>query len=615
MGREIPASKLLEYQSLREAGWSRNKAVQKVGISYHSGIKFDRGELVTTAYQKVVDANKIVKQLEEENVAPIRFEDLGDEPRRAIEDFDYFRLRYLGRHPKPWQSHAANLVVELEDTEEREWVVVNVPPGAGKSTTFTHDIPAWMICRGRALGKDVRILIGSRTQRQANMYGRRLKTTLERKRPLEGADAVMSIEFGEFKPLNQNLWRSEEFIIWENADEQPSDEKEPTVMCAGMDTGFLGGRFKFVVWDDLVDASTIRTDHARVKQREWFDDEAETRLEPGGLFMLMGQRLSPEDLYRYALNKPGVDEEGEPTPDEPKYSHVVYPAHDDSKCDDQHTKSAPAWPDGCLLDPKRLSWRDLMTVKSSNPRRFEILMQQKDVDPAGALVPRVFVEGGMWNGVDLPGCLDQDRSLCQLPDLRHDRLVSVISVDPSPTKFWAVQWWIYDPNTEFRWLMDLHRGAMDAPDFLDRLSNGVFVGIAHDWVQRGHDLGWPISHIIVERNAAQRFLLQYDHVTEWSASNGVSIVPHDTHASNKADADFGVQTLRPQYMYGRVRLPYGDVHTRSIVDDLISEVTVWPDGRTDDCVMAQWMFEWNIPNLVSSQADIPTRQKVPSWMR
>lgn len=612
LGREIEPRVWLKYQKLREGGMSRAASALEAGISYTMASRFDRGEIRTDSAQRAVNALEVIQAASDVR-PPVPLEELGEEARAALHDFDLFRKRYLGRRNKPWQSRAAAMVVELEATDQKEWVVVNVPPGSGKSTTFTHDIPAWLIVRGRVLGLDVRLMFGSRTQRQANQYGRRLRATLMRPRPVEGADAVLVDDYGQFQPTNHNLWRAEEFIVWENPEEQPTDEKEPTVMCAGMDTGFLGGRFNFVIWDDLVDASTIRTDDARKRQREWFDDEAETRLEPGGLFLLQGQRLSPDDLYRYALDKPGVKEDGTLDPDSSKYKHVVFPAHDESRCNDEHSRNAPAWPEGCLLDPERLTWRDLMAIKENNPRRFDIIMQQKDVDPSGSLVPRVFIEGGMWNGLQLPGCLDMDRSLCEL-GLSKDNLVSAISVDPSPTKFWSVQWWVYDPDTELRWLMDLHRGAMDAPDFLDRLANGQFTGIANDWVLRAAELGHPVTTMIVEQNAAQRFLLQYDHVQEWMAGNGLSVIPHNTTHSNKSDESFGVQTLRPQYQYGRVRIPYGDVYARSVVDDLIKEVTVWPDGRTDDCVMAQWMFEWNLPNLTAASASVPTRRGIPSWV-
>lgn len=613
MARTIDARTWQAYAKLRDGGMSRSDAAWKVGISYSSAKSFDRGEVQTAAATKVVRAQRVIDQIDANTVAPRPYDDLSDVALESLEDFDLFRSRYFGRVAKPWQREAAEVVVELEATELREWVVANVPPGGGKSTTFTHDIPLWLIVRGRHLPGLVvpRILMGSRTNRQATQYGRRARASLMRKRPTEGAQATLYHDYGQFQPDEPSLWRSEEFIVWESAEVMPSDEKEPTVMCVGMDTGFLGGRFDFVIWDDLVDASTIRTPDARSKQRQWFDDEAETRLEPGGLFMLMGQRLGPDDLYRYALDKQTVDEEGRVT-EARKYRHIVFPAHDEERCVEQHALDSPPWPEGCLLDPVRLSWRDLMTTKANDPRRYDIIMQQKDVDVTGVLVPRVFIEGGTYESADLPGCLDHERGLTQL-GLEHDGLVSAVSVDPSPTRYWAIQWWVYDPETSFRWLMDMERAHMDAPDFLDRLRNGQYTGIAHDWVIRAQDLGFPIDTLIVEKNAAQRFLLQYDHIKQWQMINGVSVVPHNTGHHNKADESFGVQTLRPQYLYGRVRLPWGDVHARSVVQPLIDEVTVWPNGSTDDCVMAQWMFEWNLPNLTAANTKIPQRD-VPSWL-
>lgn len=611
--REISTKTWLEYEKLRDSGWSRSAAANKVDISYNSAKNYDKGLIKTIEANRVVEVNKII-DTSSGTIPPKSIDDLDEVAYEALYDFDLFRLHYLGRKNKPWQTHAAKMVVEKEETEEREWMVINVPPGSGKSTTFTHDIPIWLIVRGRVLGKDVRIMIGSRTQRQANQYGRRLRATLERSRPVENAEGTLSVDYGEFKPKDNNLWRSEEFIVWENAEEQPTDEKEPTVMCAGMDTGFLGGRFRFVIWDDLVDASTIRTEHARDKQQQWYDDEAETRLEPGGLFILQGQRLSPDDLYRYALDKPGVNEKGDPTGDS-KYEHVVYPAHAEELCEELHEKTDPPWPEGCLLDPERLGWRDLMTVKNNNPRRFDIIMQQKDVDPAGSLIPRAFIEGGNWHGVELPGCLDYERSLMMAPPGANGDWISAISVDPSPTKFWSLQWWLYDPNTEYRYLMNLHRQAMDAPDFLDRLRNGAYVGLLDDMVRQAGEIGFAVESVIVEQNAAQRFLLQYEYVKDWQMQRGVNIIPHNTTASNKASEEYGVQTLRPHYQFGRVRLPYGDVHSRSVVADLVDELVVWPNGRTDDCVMAEWMFEWNLPNLTSSRIPIPVRSGIPSWMK
>ena len=82
------------------------------------------------------------------------------------------------------------------------------------------------------------------------------------------------------------------------------------------------------------------------------------------------------------------------------------------------------------------------------------------------------------------GCVDRDRDRLDLPD-RAGHMLSVVSCDPSPTNNWAIEWWLYDPVTEFRHLIDLHRGKLDAPDFLDyNLTRQAFTGVMEDWQLR-----------------------------------------------------------------------------------------------------------------------------------
>jgi hypothetical protein len=41
---------------------------------------------------------------------------------------------------------------------------------------------------------------------------------------------------------------------------------------------------------------------------------------------------------------------------------------------------------------------------------------------------------------------------------------------------------------------------------------------------------------------------------------------------------------------------------------LIKEVTEYPHSRTDDCVMAEWFFEWNLPSIY-----LPQNKSVAAW--
>ena len=104
---------------------------------------------------------------------------------------------------------------------------------------------------------------------------------------------------------------------------------------------------------------------------------------------------------------------------------------------------------------------------------------------------------------------------------------------------------------------------------------------------------------------------------KWSAPpqekvlHGVDVRGHNTDA-NKADEEFGISCLAQHYRLGRVRLPWkGEAKLTSL--KLVDEVTRYPHGRTADCVMAQWFFEWNLPEL-SIPADTFTPADIPAWV-
>ena len=159
----------------------------------------------------------------------------------------------------------------------------------------------------------IRGMIGSSTQRLAEWYCRRLRRSGQA-HPVEAelndvrlglavdAEATLQDDFGMFKPDSSEIWRAEAFTVLQQ-DDQPLSQKEPTWSAFGMDSGFLGGRFDLVIWDDVYDPRKMRSAEAREDMRRWWDEVAETRLEPGGLLILQGQRMSADDIYRYALDK------------------------------------------------------------------------------------------------------------------------------------------------------------------------------------------------------------------------------------------------------------------------------------------------------------------------
>ena len=330
-----------------------------------------------------------------------------------------------------------------------------------------------------------------------------------------------------------------------------------------MDTGFIGGRYDFVIWDDLVDPRKLRSIEQKELLEQNWTDVAETRLEPRGLLVLQGQRLSSDDLYRYALDMKGYDpDDAEDDPDAPhvtegeragfKYHHIKFKAHYEDRCTpENHKRVAPSYPEGCLLSSWRLPWKDLHEKIVNSAERFEVVYQQEDTAESEVLVPKNWIYGDATHY----GCLDETRGMMERPAVAGE-LVSIVTVDPSPTQYWGIEHWLYHPASETRYLFNLDNKKMDGTDLLEfNYANGTFYGLMEDYQQISRDKGVPITHWIVENNAAQRFLLQTDVFRRWAAINSVQIVPHTT-STNKADADYGVWTIRHHYEFSRVRLPY-----------------------------------------------------------
>ena len=659
-GRPATVEQWAQFLLLRRRGDSRAQAAKTAGVNYYSARDCESGKNAVRNFVLAKEQTDLVGT----STIPGR-DELDPVVQECWDDIAKFSLRYFGVVLMPWQLEATDKIMELLGTPQEEYVVINAPPGSGKSTFFAKILPAWATVRNRA----IRGMIGSHTQRTAEWYTRRLRAEFERehvalaelndKRMGLAEDAVrtMQQDFGGFKPEAKEIWRAEEFTVLQ-PDGRPLSQKEATWSAFGSDSGFLGGRFDLVIWDDVWDPKKMRHIEKRNDLYKWWDEVAETRLEPGGLLILNGQRMGADDIYRYALDKVAIIEDWEhdeddhvvnseapvgagmvsdekseqgmvsspsetPVPaslEERKYHHLSYQAHYQNLCNGYHRRHDKPWPDGCLLYPSRLPWKKLRHIKSQTPDRFEVLYQQQDTDPGSVLVDPTWIAGGTGrDGVNHVGCWDNDRDLWELPKFLPSSPVVMASADPSPSNFWALQCWAYVEESDYRYLLESYRRKMDAPSFLDwSHDRQEFSGIAEEWWQHSNDMGHPIQYWIVEANAAQKFILQYDHFKRWAAKRGVELVPHYTHSRNKGDPKYGVQMLAPLYRHGKIRLP-GKQMTQARPHSLllIDEVTKWnPEGtgaRTDDCVMAQWFFEHNLDRLYTP--DVPVvKQWRPTWV-
>jgi hypothetical protein len=140
-----------------------------------------------------------------------------------------------------------------------------------------------------------------------------------------------------------------------------------------------------------------------------------------------------------------------------------------------------------------------------------------------------------------------------------------------------------------------------------------FSGLLVDMWMEANQLGIPLTHVVVEVNAAQRWLLSQPHVQRWSANTGVSFVPHTT-SINKQDPKYGLESIGDLFRQGRIRIPWGSIGARTRCNNLIEEATRYPDHDTTDLVMSTWFHKLAVENLYAPRDNGMYRFSRPMWM-
>jgi hypothetical protein len=542
--------------------------------------------------------------------APKRLEELGTDARAALADINLHSEMFFARHPSPWRYEAAMRVGELLSSPDREFIDVNMFPGIGKTTFWTHDLPAWLISGGffedPAFGRALRMMFGSRVMKVAQHYVLRLRRALELRRPFydkdqrKAAEFVLQLEYGRFKPDQsvgeELIWSQDQFLVAQMLDVDIY-EKEPTVQAASQESGFLGERVNFAAWDDIsVTANSTNPDIASATDG-WFEDEAETRVEPGGLLALVGQRLGPLDLHRKRLDARHDDEFGQQVP---TYKHMIYPAHHDRLCDGEHRQWDPHTGVGCLTDIKRLSVSDWMKAKGKT--NYRTVYQQEDADPAKILVQHAWLTGDVdYAGFQAPGSYDRDRGFWEWPT-KVGPLIDYATVDPAAGHFWAMEFWSVSPESRHNWMIAGHRAKLSAGQFLDwDNSRQEFTGLMHEWQVKSYAMGRPIRVWIIEQVSFSKYLTQFEHFARWrNAFPSTFILPHETQR-NKVDPELGVEALMPnRYRTGMKHLPKArGIEGLNYLKSKEKELTTYPFSETWDTVMADWFGEFNLDRIIS----------------
>jgi len=202
-----------KYFEARAAGFSIAQSAQKAKFSEATAYRVEKAaqNLRVSDDTDTSASNYRELKVEAKLEGPKPYDRLCAEAKLALEDFGYFRRRYFGRIATPWQEEAGTKLVKLLESENKEYVVMNMPPGSGK-TTLLHDLTCWIICRNRG----IRLLTGSATMSLAKRNLMRVRRSLERVIPeladdnlkargqAVDAESTLALDFGRLSRSTKN---------------------------------------------------------------------------------------------------------------------------------------------------------------------------------------------------------------------------------------------------------------------------------------------------------------------------------------------------------------------------------------------------------------------------
>ena len=197
--------------------------------------------------------------------------------RRLIVDedrIDVLATQVLGYNLRPF--HLDLLAYE----SARHKTLQLAPRGYGKSTVLNISRCVSEVLRD----PNVRILIVSNTQLQAEVFLREIKFHFEHNDRLRGV-------FGDW--VSEQKWDVREILVAPRT----SYAKESTISCVGVGGPVVSRHYDVIIADDLIDEDNSRTEGQRDKVRHWFYRSLLPTLEPHGSIHILGTRYHYEDLY------------------------------------------------------------------------------------------------------------------------------------------------------------------------------------------------------------------------------------------------------------------------------------------------------------------------------
>lgn len=451
-------------------------------------------------------------------------------------------------------------------------VIINLPPGHAKTTTFSINYTTWLIHKN----PNIRIIIVCKDQGLAKQILGAIKFRLTS--PVHRELHARYAPDGGWKDPDQS-WTQTEIYVQGKGD----GEKDATVAALGIGGRIYGARSDVILVDDGV---TLANVNEYEKQQHWLEQEVESRLDGAGLLAILGTRIAPVDLYSELREQTDHD-------DQQVYTYFSMPA-----VLDEGDGTPETW---VTLWPERFPGVRLRKVRRREDR-WALVYQQQDVSDDATFNARA-VEASI-NGARFPGPLSKEGMGMRADGM--DGLYVVGGLDPATTGCTAMIITAVDKTTEKRFVLDGFNRKDTSP------------ALMRDTVKRFTEL-YGVHEWVIERNAFQRFLTQDDDLRNFLRARGCKLTEHYTH-QNKYDADFGVASMAQLFLtcgqppdnggggiwkktpdHALIELP--SPRQNAWAAELVNQLVTWqPSGlkqnHKTDLVMALWFTEIGVNRVI-----------------
>ena len=308
-----------------------------------------------------------------------------------------FRQRFFGHDTPPHLAELIRVINEQVEIAEREQtrdrrILILLPPEHAKSTLLEE----YVVYR-IAMDETFRCSIVCATQGQA----RKRLGAISRMLTDESAYEDLIEHYGPFRSESRSdskPWTADHITHLR----APAAQRDYTCQALGWTGSIYGDRMDLIVGDDIADLKN-QTPAEIDKQWEKLWGEFRSRIRKGGLFAVIGTHMRENDIYTVMENNGFFTEVI-------KMPAIVREPGTLSEDD----PGEALWEDN-------VSMRELLKLRATDLRMFELMYQQNPVPSVGSIFPLEAIES----------CYDTSRLIGHIPA----ETTVVAGIDPSVRNF------------------------------------------------------------------------------------------------------------------------------------------------------------------------------------